>query len=189
MSTVLIVDSSAVTCHTVSKQLRTYGFDTLQARSIGSARAVLASKPVDLIILGLAGPDAGAPTPAMQASVAPGAQALTALLRELRKTPVIILTSSTRDSDRIDARAGGAAAFLTKPVSTRELVITVNSVLTLHAPVVQAPATAGAARQVPAGVASAVSPAGKPQRRDARPEWAAGTAGAGTVVPPTQPAL
>lgn len=128
MATILIFDSSAVTCHTVSKQLRTYGFDTIQARTLGAARAGLASKPIDLVILDLAAPDAGGMT----------------LLRELRrdrtgpKVPVITLTSSTRDSDRTDARAAGAVAFLTKPVSTRELLFAVNSALALHGTVRQA---------------------------------------------------
>jgi DNA-binding response OmpR family regulator len=150
MSTILVFDNSSVTRHTVSMQLITYGFDTLQARSIGSARVALASKPVDLVILDLAAPDAGGMT----------------LLRELRhdrthrKLPVVILTSSTRDSDRIDARAAGAVAFLTKPVSTRELLFTVNSALALHGPVKQLEQSAGShAPRVPFG-------------RAARPEWA-----------------
>jgi DNA-binding response OmpR family regulator len=157
MRTVLIFDSSAVTCHTVSKQLRTYGFDTIQARSIGGARVALASKPLDLVILDLAAADAGGIT----------------LLRELgrdrtnQKVPVIVLTSSARDSDRTDARAAGAFAFLTKPVSTRELLFTVNSALTLH----------NAARQVEPG---AGNPAARsPFRRDSRPER----------VPPSGPVL
>jgi DNA-binding response OmpR family regulator len=130
MRTVLIFDSSSVTCHTVSKQLRTYGFDTIQARSIANARLALASRSVDLVILDLAAPSD---------PCASDAGGLT-LLRELRRdrihqnTPVIILTSSARDSDRVDARAAGAVAFLTKPVSTRELLSTVSNALVLHAP-------------------------------------------------------
>jgi DNA-binding response OmpR family regulator len=161
MRTILIFDSSAVTCHTVSKQLRAYGFDTVQARSLGDARVALASKPIDLIFLDLAAPDAGGMT----------------LLRELRqacaagpcayqKVPIITLTSSARDSDRIDARVAGAAAFLTKPVSTRELLLTVNSALAL----------AGAVRQVDRDAAGpgGSSPAARfPQRRELRPDWAA----------------
>lgn len=150
MGTILIFDSSSVTCHTVSKQLGTYGFDTIQARSIAGARVALSSKPLDLVILDLAVPDAGGMT----------------LLRELRrdrtreKVPVIILTSSLRDSDRVDARAAGAVAFLTKPVSTRELLFTVESALALP----------GAARQAEHG---AGSPAPRsPQRLDLRPDWA-----------------
>jgi DNA-binding response OmpR family regulator len=156
MRTVLIFDSSAVTCHTVSKQLRTYGFDAVQARTIGSARVALATKPVDLVILDLAAPDAGGMI----------------LLRELRrdyslhKVPVIILTSSARDSDRLDARAAGAAAFLTKPVSTRELLSTVNSALALHGVVVRP--------EHSAGIAAPKSP----YRRDPRPEWALPPSGA-----------
>ena len=130
--TVLIVDSSSVTCHTVSKQLRAVGFDTLQARSVAGARAALASNPVDLIILDLA---------TTSASDAGGMALLLELPRDRagRKAPVIILTSSARDSDRVNARAAGAVAFLTKPVSTRELLLTVNNALALHAPAHQTP--------------------------------------------------
>lgn len=157
MRTVLIFDVSAVTCHTVSKQLRMYGFETIQARSLGTARAALAANRVDLVILDLAA-DAGG----------------LALVRELRRdhtfhnVPVIILTSSPHDSDRIDARAAGAAAFLTKPVSTRELTHTVNSALALRAP-------AGGIERTGGNVAPKL-----PQRRHWRPEWA---------VSPTGPAL
>jgi DNA-binding response OmpR family regulator len=97
------------------------GFDTIQARSTSSARSALASQSIDLIILDLAA-DAGS----------------MAFLRELRRDgarqdlPVIVLTSSARESDRIDARAAGAAAFLTKPVSTRELLSAVNGSLALR---------------------------------------------------------
>jgi DNA-binding response OmpR family regulator len=92
------------------------------------------------------------------------------LLRELRRdrahqnTPVIILTSSARDSDRIDARAAGAAAFLTKPASTHELRLTVSNALMLHGPM----------RQPERGMGK-IAPR-IPVRQDARPEWAASPA-------------
>jgi DNA-binding response OmpR family regulator len=170
MSTILIFDSSAVTCHTVSKQLRTYGFDTTQARSISGARVALAAKPIDLVILELAAPDAGGVT----------------LLRELQrdgtwqKVPVVVLTSSMRDSDRIDARAAGAAAFLAKPVSTRELLFTVNTALA------SALAPQGASRQGEYDAANmAPNPASRfPHRRDMRAEWAPAAA-----APPSQSVL
>ncbi len=152
--TVLVFDSSSVTCHTVSKQLRMVGYDTLQARSLADARLALAAKPVDLIILGLASLDTSAGG--------------IALLRELRripacqKTPVIVLTASARDGDRMEARAAGAVAFLTKPVSTRELLVTVNNALALHAPVAQA----SPSRTAQSDALPAILP-----RRDWRPEW------------------
>jgi DNA-binding response OmpR family regulator len=174
MRTVLIFDSSAVTCHTVSKQLRTYGFDTIQARSIGGARVALASKRVDLVILDLA---------ATAWPSAPNAGGMT-LLRELRRdrtlqnVPAIILTSSARDNDRIEARAAGAAAFLTKPVSTSELLVTVNSALALR----------GAPRQAERGPGSPALRFG--HGRDLGRVWApaqvapAAAASAPPVVPP-----
>ncbi len=175
MSTILIFDSSAVTCHTVSKQLRTYGFDTLQDRSLSSARAALASKSVDLVILDPALADAswvsGAPDAGGMALLRELRQTLSAAARTGHKVPVIILTSSARDSDRTDARAAGAAAFLTKPASTCELVSTVNSVLALHAP---------AARPT-AQVVAAQARIHLVRRRDWRPERAPAPAAAAAV--------
>jgi DNA-binding response OmpR family regulator len=175
MRTILIFDSSAVTCHTVSKQLRGNGFDTIQARSISGARVALASKPVDLVILD---PAAAEWPSALDASGI-------SLLRELgrdrghQKAPVIILTSSARDSDRIDARVAGAVAFLTKPVSTRELLFTVNNALGLQAPATQASAQEARAGRQAVGQVDPRRPEhgpGKPAprfplRADSRPDW------------------
>jgi DNA-binding response OmpR family regulator len=176
MGTVLIFDSSAVTCHTVSKQLRTYGFDTIQARWIGGARVALATKPVDLVILDLAAPDAGGMTLLSELR-----QACPSGDRTCKKVPVIILTSSARESDRVDARAAGAVAFLTKPVSTRELLFTVNSALTLHAPAAQASATRQpehrAGFPVPVTPAPGTTAPVFPRLRYSRPEWAVATSG------------
>ncbi len=121
MYTILIVDDSIITLRTVSAQLRKYGFAAIAAETVDRALVQLATEPVDLIILDLGIPDADGIT----------------LLRELRRNrsyealPVVVLTGSGHDRDRIDARAAGATAFLTKPVSTVELVQTVNRALAM----------------------------------------------------------
>ncbi len=119
MNTVLVVDDSTITRRTVSAQLRRYGFAVIGAETVGRARVQLAAGAIDLIILDLGIPD-------VEGIV---------LLRELRRNkayqalPVIVLTASGDDGDRVEARAAGATAFLTKPVSTTELLQTVNRAL------------------------------------------------------------
>jgi CheY-like chemotaxis protein len=55
-----------------------------------------------------------------------------ALLRKLRATeryrglPLVMLTASGQDQDRLVAQAAGANDFLTKPASSHELLDTVN---------------------------------------------------------------
>jgi DNA-binding response OmpR family regulator len=121
MYTVLIVDDSTITLRTVSAQLRRHGFTVVSTEMAGGARKQLAARPIDVVILDLGIPDADGIT----------------LLRELRcsksyhSLPIIVLTGSGHDRDRIDARAAGATAFLTKPVSTTELVQTVNRALAI----------------------------------------------------------
>jgi CheY-like chemotaxis protein len=57
------------------------------------------------------------------------------LLRRIRANeqfkhlPIIMVTASGQDQDRLTARAEGANAFLTKPTGSRELIETVNQVL------------------------------------------------------------
>jgi CheY-like chemotaxis protein len=43
-----------------------------------------------------------------------------------RNLPIIMLTASGQDQDRLDARAAGANDFLTKPTSSTELEETVQ---------------------------------------------------------------
>lgn len=119
MYTILIVDDSTITQRTVSMQLRRHGFTVLAAETACAARVQLAARSVHLVILDLGIPDADGVT----------------LLRELRRNrsyqelPIVVLTASGYDSDRVEARAAGATAFLTKPVSTTELLQTVHRAL------------------------------------------------------------
>jgi DNA-binding response OmpR family regulator len=132
--TVLIVDKSTVTQRTVSAQLRRYGFSAITAETTSLARLQLAARPVDLVILGLGVLDVDGIT----------------LLHEIRHNgsyeglPVIVLTASGHDSDRVTARAAGATAFLTKPVSTVELITTISAALGMAAYPVHINGPAGA---------------------------------------------
>lgn len=119
MATILIVDDYPVTLRVLSTQLRKYGYDVLTAGSAREALACLADAPADLAILDIAMPEVDG----------------LMLLRQLRSDaryrdmPAIMLTASGQDQDRITARDAGANDFLSKPVSSRELLEAVQRLL------------------------------------------------------------
>jgi CheY-like chemotaxis protein len=119
MTTILIVDDYQVTLRVLSTQLRKNGYDVLTAGSAREALECLAENPIDLAILDIAMPEIDG----------------LMLLRQLRADaryqalPVIMLTASGQDQDRITAREIGANDFLSKPASSRELLETVQRLL------------------------------------------------------------
>ncbi|MEO0599081.1 MAG: response regulator [Chloroflexota bacterium] len=44
-------------------------------------------------------------------------------------TPIIMLTASSQDDDRVRAREAGANLYLTKPFSSRDMIRTVDNLL------------------------------------------------------------
>lgn len=61
----------------------------------------------------------------------PGLDGLDVLeqIREVRRTPVIMLTSKRQEADRVTGLEGGADDYLTKPFSPRELLARIKAVL------------------------------------------------------------
>jgi len=61
----------------------------------------------------------------------PGMDGLDVLehLREVQRTPVIMLTSKRQEADRVTGLEGGADDYLTKPFSPRELLARIKAVL------------------------------------------------------------
>lgn len=119
MSTILVVDDYSVTLRVLSTQLRKHGYDVMTASSAREALALLAETPADLALLDIAMPEVDG----------------LMLLRQLRgdpryrAMPIIMLTASGQDHDRIVAREAGANDFLSKPVSSRELLDAVQRLL------------------------------------------------------------
>jgi CheY-like chemotaxis protein len=119
MATILIVDDYLVTQRVLSTQLRKNGYEVWTASSAREALARLTETPIDLAILDIAMPEIDG----------------LMLLRQLRcdtryqALPVIMLTASGQDQDRIEAREAGANDFLSKPASSRELLDTVQRLL------------------------------------------------------------
>jgi len=124
MASVLIVDDSAIVQRVISVALRKAGHTLTVASNAAEAIQRLADSPVDLVLLDVS---------------MPGVDGLT-LLRRLRADaryralPIVMLTASGQDQDRLDARAAGANDFLTKPASSAKLVATVARWLPINPP-------------------------------------------------------
>jgi two-component system OmpR family response regulator len=113
---ILVVDDDGQIRQLVAKFLRENGHRVTAARDGIEMRRVLASTPIDLIVLDV---------------MLPGGSGFD-LCRELRKTssiPIIMLTARGTDTDRIVGLEIGADDYLAKPFNPRELLARVNAVL------------------------------------------------------------
>ena len=123
MPSILIVDDYVVTLRVLSTQLRKGGYEVVTAGSGVEALTCLNERHFDLAILDVAMPDMDGIT----------------LLERLRcdthyqKLPIIMLTASVLDEDRVRAQVAGATDFLTKPISSWELLNVVEHQLTVAA--------------------------------------------------------
>lgn len=116
MAAVIVVDDQPVVQRVLSAQLRKNGHCAETFSSAGAALARLAEAPFDLAILDIAMPEMDG-------------LSLLRLLRadaRLAGLPVIMLTASGQDEDRVAAFAAGANAFLNKPTSSWELAETIE---------------------------------------------------------------
>ena len=119
MSTILVIEDEAVTQRLLAHILRKDGHTIIAAFDGEQAFARLNDGRVDLVICDLSMPVYDGLT----------------ILRRLRAEstwatlPVIMLTASGQDKDRVAARAAGANSFLTKPVASTELRETVAQLL------------------------------------------------------------
>ena len=119
MSTILIVDDSPVVQRLLSVTLQRVCYQVLAVSNGYEALERLEDRQIDLAIIDLAMPEMDGLT----------------LLRAIRTDanhpdlPVIMLTASGQDQDRLDARAAGANDFLTKPASSLTLIGTVGRLL------------------------------------------------------------
>lgn len=119
MATILVVDDYAVTQRMLTYQLFKQGHQVVTANNGYEALDSLNDLEVDLMIVDLAMPEMDGLT----------------VLRQLRSSqrhrslPIIMLTASGREQDRIQALKAGANAFLTKPINVWQLVSIVNDLL------------------------------------------------------------
>lgn len=112
MAHILIVDDYPVTLRVLSMQLRKGGYEVTIATSAGSALAAMEQNDFDLGLFDVA---------------TPGVDGI-ALMDSIRqrwpenRMPVIALAASVSDADRVRAEEAGAVGFMTKPISSWELL-------------------------------------------------------------------
>lgn len=124
MATILIVDDSPIIQRTLSYTLQKANHAVVAYSNGKEALTRLAEGGIELAIIDLAMPEMDGLT----------------LLKKIRAEPVykslpiIMLTASGQDEDRVSAREAGANAFLTKPASSHELTEMVQHLLAAAGP-------------------------------------------------------
>jgi two-component system chemotaxis response regulator CheY len=118
---ILIVDDEPAVRRTVRSALESAGYECAESENGSAALAWLEENQVDAIVTDYDMPELG------------GLKLLERLSgRGTGKfPPVIMLTGSVEDKDKMKARALGAYAVVEKPCNFRELVITVGEALNL----------------------------------------------------------
>src|SRR3954451_16738651 len=112
---VLFVEDEVTIATAFSNTLRREGFEPELVRTLAEARAAVARRTPDLVLLDLTLPDGDGRD----------------LCRELRDTsdvPIIILTARGAESDRIVGLAIGADDYVVKPFSGAEVVARMRAV-------------------------------------------------------------
>jgi DNA-binding response OmpR family regulator len=119
VSTILIVDDSPVMQRLLCLTLQRDGHDVSTVSNGREALSLLSDVRFDLAIVDLAMPEMDG----------------IALVRQIRSNqrcphlPVIMLTASGQDADRVLAGEAGADDFLTKPANSRVLIETVHRLI------------------------------------------------------------
>ena len=116
---ILIVEDERPIREMVAFGLRRAGFDVAEAEDTREARARIADRRPDLVLIDWMLPDMS------------GLELTRALKKDkdTREVPVIILTARAEEQDKVSGLEGGADDYLTKPFSPRELLARINAVL------------------------------------------------------------
>ncbi len=112
----LIVDDDERIRGLLQKFLMRHGFLVTVARDAAHARRILAGLDFDLIVLDV---------------MMPGEDGveLTAALRKVSATPILLLTARGETEDRIRGLEAGADDYLAKPFEPKELLLRINAIL------------------------------------------------------------
>ena len=116
---ILVVEDERAIREMVAFGLRRAGFDVAEAEDTREARARMADRRPDLVLIDWMLPDMS------------GLELTRALKKdkETREVPVIMLTARAEEQDKINGLEGGADDYITKPFSPRELLARINAVL------------------------------------------------------------
>jgi two-component system, OmpR family, phosphate regulon response regulator PhoB len=121
---VLIVEDERPIREMIAFGLKRAGFDVREAEDCREARAALADRRPDLVLVDWMLPDMS------------GLELTRALKRdrETRELPIILLTARSEEGDKVAGLEGGADDYITKPFSPRELLARIHAVLRRSAP-------------------------------------------------------
>jgi two-component system phosphate regulon response regulator PhoB len=116
---ILVVEDERPIREMIAFGLRRAGFEVREAEDSRAARALLADRHPDLLLLDWMLPDMS------------GLELAKLLKRDkdTRELPIILLTARAEEADKVAGLEGGADDYLTKPFSPRELVARINAVL------------------------------------------------------------
>ena len=119
MATVLIVDDSPTEIHKLSSMLEKNGYKVLVAESGEAGAEVVKREQPDAILMDIVLPGLN------------GFQATRQLSRssETEHIPVIIVTTKDQETDKVWGMRQGAKAYLTKPVSEKNLIGALQDVM------------------------------------------------------------
>jgi two-component system phosphate regulon response regulator PhoB len=117
--TILIVEDEDAIRQMVAFGLKRAGFEPIEAADCAKARAAIADRVPDLVLLDWMLPDVS------------GVEFARALRREpdTRYIPIIMLTARADEDDKVRGLDAGVDDYLTKPFSSRELVARIKAVL------------------------------------------------------------
>ena len=119
MTVVLIIDDSPTELHLFQNMLEKAGFETLVADSGEEGLKAAATARPDVILMDVVMPGMN------------GFQATRKLTRDPRTAdiPVIMVTTKDQETDKIWGMRQGAVEYLVKPVTDKDLVGMINSVM------------------------------------------------------------
>jgi len=116
---VLIVEDEKPIRDMIAFGLRRAGFDVLEAEDCATARARVADRFPDIMLVDWMLPDSS------------GLELTRWMKRgeDTREVPIIMLTARAEEEDKVRGLEGGADEYVTKPFSPRELLARINAVL------------------------------------------------------------
>lgn len=118
MAKILIIDDSQTETHKLTGMLEKNGFTVLAALSGEEGLQVAKDEQPDVVLMDIVMPGLN------------GFQATRQLTRakETGHIPIIIVTTKNQETDRVWGTRQGAKAYLTKPVTERDLLNTIRQV-------------------------------------------------------------
>lgn len=122
VSTIMVVDDSTSVRKMIAFTLENAGYTVIEAENGRDALEKLERAKINMFIVDLNMPevDGFELTRSIRAKA------------EYRFTPVIMLTTESQDTKKLEARAAGATGWITKPFKPDQLISVVQKVITVY---------------------------------------------------------